>query len=60
MQEGIIAERSQKAALERMLHQEKDLMDSAIRREMEKAADLQVQLLTAQQQKVHLLQTPLI
>ena len=50
-----MAERSQKAALERMLQEEKDLMDSALRREMGKAADLQVELTAARQQKASLL-----
>ena len=52
MQEDIVAERSEKAALERILQKEKDLMDSAVQREMGRAASLQVELLTAQQQRV--------
>jgi len=52
MQDDLVTERSQKAASERMLQEEKDLMDSAIRRELGKAASLQVDLDTARQQKV--------
>lgn len=55
LQGDIVAERSQKAALERMLQEEKDLMDSALRREIGKAADLQVELTAARQQKASLL-----
>lgn len=47
-------ERSEKAALERILQKEKDLMDSAIQREMGRAASLHVELLAARQQRVHL------
>ena len=47
-------ERSEKAALERILQKEKDLMDSAVQREIGRAASLQVELMTAQQQKVRL------
>ena len=55
MQEDIVLERSEKAALERILQKEKDLMDSAVQREMGRAASLQVELLAAQQQRVRLL-----
>ena len=51
MQDNLITEQSQKAALEHMLQEEKDLMESVVRREMEKAASLQVDLATARQQK---------
>ena len=51
MQDHLITERSQKAALEHMLQEEKDLMESVVRREMEKAAGLQVDLATSRQQK---------
>ncbi len=54
MQEDIGVERSEKAALERILQKEKDLMDSAVQREIGRAASLQVELMTAQQQKVRL------
>ena len=54
MQEDIGVERAEKAALERILQKEKDLMDSAVHREMGRAASLQVELMTAQQQKVRL------
>ena len=54
MQEDIVLERSEKAALERILQKEKDLMDSAVQREMGRAASLQVELLAAQQQRVRL------
>ena len=54
MQEDIGMERSEKAALERILQKEKDLMDSAVQREIGRAASLQVELMTAQQQKVRL------
>ena len=51
MQDNLITEQSQKAALEHMLQEEKELMESVIGREMEKAASLQVDLATARQQK---------
>ncbi len=51
MQDSLITERAQKTALEHMLQEEKDLMESVVRREMEKAASLQVDLATARQQK---------
>ncbi len=54
-QGDIVAEKLQREALERMLKEEKDLMDSALRREMGKAADLQVELTTARQQRASLL-----
>ena len=54
MQEDLGVERSEKAALERILQKGKDLMDSAIQREMGKAASLQVDLSAARQQRVRL------
>ena len=51
MQDKLTTETSQKAALEHMLQEEKHLMESVVRREMEKAASLQVDLATARQQK---------
>ena len=51
MQDKLVTEKSQKAALEHMLQEEKDLMESVVCREMEKAASLQVDLATARQQK---------
>ena len=51
MQDNLLTERSQKSALEHMLQDEKDLMESVVRREMEKAAGLQVDLAVARQQK---------
>ena len=54
MQEDIGTERSEKAALERILQKEKDLMDSAVQRQMGRAASLQVELMAAQQQRVRL------
>ena len=55
MQEDLIAEQSEKAAFERILEKEKDLMDSALQREMGRASSLQVEVLAAQQQRVCLI-----
>lgn len=55
MQEDLIAEQSEKAALERILEKEKDLMESALQIEIGRASSLQVEVLAARQQRVRLI-----